>query len=67
MPRGVRQAGRRGDRGAVGKPFDPELHNAVMQQPAPRTRRRHRHAGAAERVHLQRDKVIRHATWSVAE
>ena len=52
---------------ALGKPFDPELHAAVMQQPATEECPSGTVAQVMQKGYLLHDKVVRHAMVAVAE
>ena len=52
---------------ALGKPFDPELHAAVMQQPATEETPSGTVAQVMQKGYLLHEKVVRHAMVAVAE
>ena len=52
---------------AVGKPFDPALHSAVLQEPASETFASGTVTKVLQKGYCIGDKVIRHATVAVAE
>ena len=52
---------------ALGKPFDPELHAAVMQQPATEETPSGTVTQVMQKGYLLHDKVVRHAMVAVAE
>lgn len=52
---------------AAGKPFDPELMSAVMQQPAPEGTESGAVLQVLQKGYLYQGKVVRHATVMVAE
>ena len=52
---------------ALGKPFDPELHAAVMQQPATEEMPSGTVTQVMQKGYLLHDKVVRHAMVAVAE
>lgn len=52
---------------AAGKPFDPELMSAVMQQPAPEGTESDAVLQVLQKGYLYQGKVVRHATVMVAE
>lgn len=52
---------------AMGKPFDPELHAAVMQQPATQEMPSGTVTQVMQKGYLLHDKVVRHAMVAVAE
>lgn len=52
---------------AVGRPFDPELHAAVLQQPAPDGTEPGSVLQVLQKGYRYQDKVLRHATVIVAE
>jgi len=52
---------------ALGKPFDPTLHAAVLQQPATEDAPTGTVTMVAQKGYLLHDKVIRHASVAVAE
>ena len=52
---------------ALGKPFDPELHAAVMQQPATGEMPSGTVTQVMQKGYLLHDKVVRHAMVAVAE
>jgi len=52
---------------ALGKPFDPELHSAVLQQPATEDAPSGTVTQVMQKGYLLHDKVVRHAVVAVAE
>lgn len=52
---------------ALGKPFDPELHAAVLQQPATEESPSGTVTQVMQKGYLLHDKVVRHAAVAVAE
>ena len=52
---------------ALGKPFDPALHAAVLQQPATDDAPSGTITLVAQKGYLLHDKVVRHASVAVAE
>lgn len=52
---------------ALGKPFDPNLHAAVLQQPAPEGTESGTVLQVLQTGYLLGEKVVRHATVAVAE
>lgn len=52
---------------AQGKPFDPELHAAVLQQPSTDDMPSGTVTQVMQKGYLLHDKVIRHAAVAVAE
>ncbi len=52
---------------AQGKPFDPELHAAVLQQPCPEGTESGTVLQVLQTGYILKEKVIRHATVAVAE
>lgn len=52
---------------AAGQPFDPDLHNAVMQEAAPEGTESGTVTKVLQKGYLLNGKVVRHATVAVAE
>ena len=52
---------------ALGLPFDPEMHSAVMQQPAAEGQESGTVVQVFQKGYKLGDKVVRHATVVVAE